>query len=264
VRRPGRYYRASERPFDTSLCLWLLTGKERRSGVGGKVRKIREAAPRELGAQALRSDVDRGPSAARERHDQRSARRQQAVELVEERDHVAEPNEVEGRVGVQQLRGVGDLEANPVAQVVVEILACLLDHPLGEIGADNLGFREAASDQERGATGAGPEVEGPLRRRLDALERCFVGRVSVRRRAELVPLRREAIEDDAYRPAKQRPESRLAHDEVGRQAAEPLRQRRVAHGTRSRIRTSWPGAAPKSSAAFPPLIASAMLRYESS
>src|SRR5262249_41536843 len=148
-------YRAGERPFDTSLSLWRLAGKQRRSGVGGKVRKIRKATPLELGAQSLGRHVDRRPGPARECDDERTAGRKHSVELIEERDHVAEPDEVERGVTVWELRRIGDLETNPVAQVVVKVLARLLDHPLGDVSAGHLRPREATRDQERRTSGPG-------------------------------------------------------------------------------------------------------------
>src|SRR5207247_9594520 len=91
--RPGRCYRAANVRVGGTLTRFALPGKERRSVARLDLRKVRESAALELGAQTGRIDVDRGSAATGEAEDDVSARDDDACELVDERDHVRERHE---------------------------------------------------------------------------------------------------------------------------------------------------------------------------
>src|SRR4051812_20262188 len=72
----------------------------------------RRAPPQQLGR-----DVDRSLGTPREREHERPARRGDACELVGERDHVREHDEVEVAVRKVERRGVADLEADAAGEL---------------------------------------------------------------------------------------------------------------------------------------------------
>src|SRR5204863_8134850 len=125
---------------------------------------------------------------------------------------------------------------------------------------DDLGVSSASGECESRSPGTRTKIKSARRRRLDPFECRIVGRVGRVRIANRVPLRREAVELEPEHRPQQEPEPRPAHDDVRRQPGKPPRQALKVHTAWRRILTSCPGAAPNSSAALPPLIASAMFR----
>src|SRR5919202_1921205 len=93
--RPGRCYRAANVLVEGSLCGARLPSKEGHPHSSRNFRKVHESTPGELGPQSFRRNVDRRLRNRREREQDEAARCQDAVEFVEERDHVPEPDEVE-------------------------------------------------------------------------------------------------------------------------------------------------------------------------
>ena len=103
------------------------SGKERRRTAGLEVRKVRETVRAELAAQALGRDPDGCLGTCRERQDEVSAGSGHPGELVEERDHVGELNEIERTVLERQFRSIPLLEAHALNQLGWRVLPGLLD-----------------------------------------------------------------------------------------------------------------------------------------
>src|ERR1051325_9319273 len=235
-----------------------FAGKKRGFGACLKVRKVREPTRSELCAQPFRRDPDRRVRPAGEREDHRAARRRDPCELVEERDHVGERDELERAVLVGQLRSIGLLEAHAVGELRGRVPACERDHLLRDICADDLRFREAPRQRKGCEARARPEVEGPPRR-LRKGRKCLLERREGLIGAQLVPAWRKPVELPADRAAEGTPQDRAAYHGVRRQpselAAELCFEVAKVHGVRRWILTSWPGPMPNISAALPPLIA---------
>ena len=71
----------------------------------------------QLSPQPVGRDVDRRVGAPRERQRERPSRRDDARELVEERDHVREDDELEIAVGNASADGVTDLEGDAALEL---------------------------------------------------------------------------------------------------------------------------------------------------
>src|SRR5436305_7118385 len=113
--RPGRCYRAANVRCDRTLIALRLPRKKRRAARRGQLFEPREAPPAELPPEPLGRHVDGRCGSEREAEDDAPPGRDEAADLVEERDHVRERDEVEGSVLEGKPRRVADLEAHPVA-----------------------------------------------------------------------------------------------------------------------------------------------------
>src|SRR5436190_3194454 len=107
--RPGRCNRSVNVP-----CVGTLTllGQNNRPAPGRKLRKFLKTRPLESRAKALRRHVDRRLGTGREGDEHVSAGRRDPPELVEERNHVPQRDEVEGAAREGQLLGVAHLEVD--------------------------------------------------------------------------------------------------------------------------------------------------------
>src|SRR5436190_10669906 len=184
-----------------------LTGKERGPGSGLKIRKVRETSLRELVAETLRWDPDRCLRPGGERERDPPAGRGDTGELVEERDHVRERDEVEAAVGIRKVRSIGLLEGHAAGELRWRLAPGLLHHPRREVGADHLGLRESPRNEERAEAGAGSEVEPTRGLAVDVLQCLLEGSERVRA-PHLVPARREVVELGAHQRPERSPEAR--------------------------------------------------------
>ena len=131
----------------------------------------------------------------------------------------------------------------------------LRQHRWSDVDANDVGRREAIREHASARARAGADIEGALDRAGDAVECRLVRRERVRL-PEGVPDRRDPIELGPDDRAKDRPETRPAHDHVRRQPGEPPSDQ----SEETRSRTSVPARTPNVSAALPREIASAMFR----
>ena len=122
--------------------------------------KRAEAQGAEAGAQRLRqASRSACPGRANARRRAVPPGRGDAGELLEERDHVQEHDEVEAPSRERQGGGVGDVEAHPAGELGRKQPPGLVDHVRREVDADDLGLRVALGDQPGGRAGAGADVE---------------------------------------------------------------------------------------------------------
>src|SRR5438067_8094285 len=192
-------------------------------------------------------------------------RRDDAGELVEERDHVGERDEIERFVLVRESRSVSDLETDPRLLTGRNPSACACDHLLRQVGADDVRVWETPCDRERRTAGSRAEVEHTHRFGLNPLERRHVRRERIGG-AHLVPHGRKSVELLAHERTKDAPQPRPPHDDVRHEPSELASDCLSGEhqGTSRWMRTASPSRAANNSAALPPLIAIAMFRYASS
>ena len=122
VRAQKKDVRTGDTAPRTPLLAWSLRSmglarKERVPRPGAELRKVREPARAELPAKAVRCGIDRRRRARRREDEHVPSRRNDATQLLEERDHVDERDELERGVRKRQRRRVGDLEPDAAGQL---------------------------------------------------------------------------------------------------------------------------------------------------
>ena len=252
--RPGRCDRSVNVPCARRLT---LDCEKSSAATGRKLRKFRETATTELLAQTLGERRSASPARPRTRR-ARGRRRDDTRQLVEERDHVAERDQLERAVVVRQLLRIGDLvtdtPATPSAALPLRSSAsrCRRPPPQPRESARRPSARPRRSPspgQERG--------EAAVRARSRAAstegERLW--------RTPSVPGPARAGRTASAQRAPRAPQQGPADDNVGDDAGEALAE---GHGCVQPQGHIFAGVRRNISAALPRLIATATLRYESS
>ena len=219
---------------------------------------VAEADLAEAGAELLGRDPDRSLGSPRRRRRSRCRPARHAAELLEERDHVLEDDEVEGSVRKRQARAVRDLEGDAPASSggsrrFASSTISVRDRPR------HLGVRERSAHDARGLPGPRAEIEHLAGRLVEPVE----GRAERDEalRARCAPPRSDASEPNCRRigPRKSRQSAGRATTTTcvarrGRTAVRPIRSA-LSRGVR---RSSSPTDAENICAASPRLMASAM------
>jgi hypothetical protein len=115
--------------------------------------------------------------------------------------------------------GVGYFETDALTELGRRQLPSLGEHRRSDVDPDDLRFGVAPREEERGPSGARPEIEHPARSRLDRVERSLERRERIAA-AHLIPLRRDPVELPASQPTKQRPQPWPADDLIRREPRE--------------------------------------------
>jgi hypothetical protein len=242
----------------------LATGKKRTSLPGRDLLELAEADGSEPRSQRLGRDVDGRLGPAGRGKDDPTPLRRHPRELLEERDHVHEDDEVERSFIEWELVRVSDLEADAAGQLLRQQAVGLRDHLRREIDPRDVGLLELAGDETRGLTGSGAEIEHLARRFGQTLERR-VERDQTLGADALLPDRREPVELGLEGSPKDPPEPRSRDDRAGSESREATAGRFEAfvQATGDSF-TSCPTRVENMLAASPWLMASAMFRYASS
>ena len=216
-RRPGRCYRAADVARLKIRTGVFPSGKERGAGTGGELLEVSEPDPLETGAKGLGRHPDRRLRSSGEREDRPPSGRRHTAELLEERDHVLEHDEIELPVGERKLGAVGHLEVDAAAQISRAEPLRLLDHLGGEVDADHLRLGEALGDDTRGLAAPSSEVESLPRRCGEPVEGRTERKQALRTDAGL-PARGERPELPAQGSSKNAPERRVSDNGSSGQA----------------------------------------------
>ena len=252
--RPGRCDRSVNVPCVRTLT---LRGDNDRSTPRRKLRNFLESRALQSRAQALRRHVDRRLGTGRVGDEHVPARSGDAPELPEERDHVAERDEVEGAVRERQLLGVGDLE--PDAGRVASRRASSIIRSDTSTASISASGRRAATSR---ATAPVPVPTSSARAGGDVrLSRAASTGASMSGLRSPSHLGASLSNCERSGRRKSRHSSGPVDHQVGDDACEALAGGQGCSGCR---RMCWPGCRANISAALPRLIAIEMLRYESS
>ena len=222
---------------------------------GGNFRKVRETPMLELGSEALGLHPDRCLGPGCEREDRPASRPQHAGDLVQERDHV-----LVRRRGRTTRRGRANWRRRPPRTRPPERACAPLRASPSRRRPRRPRGGKPLSDRSRSGAGSGADVQRPLDRAGNSLERGLVGRERVGK-PHRVPDWREVVELPPDQRTEERPEARPAHHGVRRQPGEPAADR---YSGSTRSLTSIPARTPNVWAALPREIASAMFWYASS